>query len=97
MSVKSYEVCVNNPPPDLLTGVPVIAKAKNGHAALFYDSSILPSTVNVAVDAARNAHVVITVKTEGNLCNLNLFLQKTEALVLLSALVSAIKSHEVTP
>lgn len=97
MSVKTYEVCANNRPKDLLTGIPVLAKAINGHAALFYDSSILPSTINVAVDTSRNAHVVITLKTDGNLCNLDLLLQKTEALVLLSALVSAIKSHEVTP
>ncbi len=84
-----------SPPPDLLACIPVTAKAHNGHAALVYDSALLSSSVNIDVDVTRNAAIVIALKPSGNLCSLHMHLQKNEALVLVHALVSAIKSMEV--
>lgn len=78
----------------ILNRVAVHTKTANKHAAVIYDSRILASSVSIDVGSKKTGHIIFGVKTDHQDVELNLILEKKEALAIVAAMVAAIKSQD---
>jgi len=74
--------------------IEIETKTKNKLCGVMYDTSIVPTSGNVTVALRESGQIVIGMKPRYDDYEFNLLINKEDALVIVSALVSAIKNHE---
>lgn len=77
-----------------LEGVQLEIKTPNKLCGLIYDTSIVPSTGKVIAGKRESGEIFIGMMTEFDQCEFNFLVSREEALAIITALVSAIKSQE---
>lgn len=78
-----------------LDDVQMEIKTPNKLCGLIYDTSIVPSTGKVTAGKRESGEIFIGMMTEYEQCEFNFLVSKQEAMAIISALVSAVKSQEI--
>lgn len=78
-----------------LDDVQMEIKTPNKLCGLIYDTSIVPSTGKVIAGKRESGEIVIGMVTEFDQCEFNFLVSRQEAMAIISALVSAVKSQEI--